>query len=97
MTLRRAREQLEAVQLPPGRGSPWARSNICSASTYEGAGDAASAQRSFQAAAASGGLLTEDGPAIKGLAERKLVGRGVGSPKLVRTVTPERLPGLARP
>ena len=54
------------------RGSRLARSSICSGLAYEGVGDAASAQRSFQAAVASGGLLTEDGPTVKNLAERKL-------------------------
>ena len=46
---------------------------------HESEGDAASAQRSFQAAAASGGLLTEDGPAIATLARRKLSGTPRGS------------------
>jgi PDZ domain/PEGA domain len=73
-----AREQLEAVQLPPGPGISQGTQQYLLGLTYEGSGDAASAQRSFQDAAASGGLLTEDGPPVKGLAERKLVGLGVG-------------------
>ena len=58
-----AREQLEAVQLPAGPGHlAGDDSSTCLAWRTKGEGDAASAQRSFQAAAASGGLLTEDGP-----------------------------------
>jgi len=66
------------VQLPPGPGISLGTQQYLLGLTYEGSGDAASAQRSFQDAAASGGLLTEDGPPVKGLAERKLVGLGVG-------------------
>ena len=58
-----AREQLEAVQLPAGPGISLGTQQYLLGLAYEGEGDAASAQRSFQAAAASGGLLTEDGPA----------------------------------
>ena len=63
------------------------------ASPTKGSGDAASAQRSFQDAAASGGLLTEDGPPVKGLAERKLAGLGVGVRARPHS-EPEGCPGL---
>jgi hypothetical protein len=74
-----AREQLEGVQLPAGPGISLGTQQYLLGLAYEGAGDAASAQRSFQAAAASGGLLTEDGPAVKSLADRKLTRVGVSS------------------
>ena len=67
-----AREQLEGVQLPAGPGISLGTQQYLLGLAYEGVGDAASAQRSFQAAVASGGLLTEDGPTVKNLAERKL-------------------------
>ena len=81
-----AREQLEAVQLPAGPGISLGTQQYLLGLAHEGLGDAASAQRSFQAAAASDALLTEDGPPIKSLAERKLTARG---PQLVRTVSRE--------
>ena len=56
----------------PGPGISLGTQQYLLGLAYEGVGDAASAQRSFQAAVASGGLLTEDGPAVKNLAERKL-------------------------
>ncbi len=74
-----AREQLDAVQLPAGQGISLGTTQYLLGLAYEGEGDAASAQRSFQSAAASGGLLTEDGPSIKSLAGRKLNGAGRGS------------------
>jgi hypothetical protein len=74
-----AREQLEAVTLPAGEGISLGTQQYLLGLAYEGQGDAASAQRSFQAAAASGGLATEDGPSIKTLAERKLAAPGRGS------------------
>jgi hypothetical protein len=67
-----AHEQLEAVQLPAGAGISLGTQQYLLGLAHEGTGDAAAAQRAFHAAAASGGLLTEDGPAVKGLAERKL-------------------------
>ena len=74
-----AREQLEAVQLAAGPGISLGTQQYLLGLVHELEGDAASAQRSFQAAAASGGLLTEDGPPIKTLAERKLSGGARGS------------------
>ena len=67
-----AREQLEAVQLPAGPGISLGTQQYLLGLTYESEGDPVAAQRSFNAAAASGGLVTEDGPAVKALAERKL-------------------------
>jgi hypothetical protein len=77
-----AREQLEAVQLAAGPGISLGTQQYLLGLVHEGEGDAASAQHSFQAAAASGGLLTEDGPEIKTLAGRKLSGpvRGSSAP-----------------
>ena len=74
-----AREQLEAVQLPAGGGISLGTQQYLLGLVHESEGDAAEAQRSFQAAAASGGLLTEDGPAIATLARRKLSGTPRGS------------------
>jgi len=67
-----AREQLDAVQLPAGPGISLGTQQYLLGLIYESEGDPVSAQRSFTAAAASGGLVTEDGPAVKTLAERKL-------------------------
>jgi hypothetical protein len=74
-----AREELETVHLPAGPGISLGTQQYLLGLAYEGAGDAGAAQRWFQSAAASGGLLTEDGPAVKGLAERKLAGVGRSS------------------
>jgi hypothetical protein len=74
-----AREQLEAVRLTAGAGISLGTQQYLLGLVFEGEGNAAAAQRSFQAAAASGGLLTEDGPQIKTLAERKLSGVAHGS------------------
>jgi hypothetical protein len=74
-----AREQLEAVQLPAGRGISLGTQQYLLGLVHESAGDADSAQRLFQAAATSEALLTEDGPAIRTLAASKLSGAGRGS------------------
>jgi hypothetical protein len=67
-----ARAQLEAVQLPRGPGISLGTQQYLLGLTYENEGNAASATKAFEAALASGGLLTEDGPEIKALAGRKL-------------------------
>jgi tetratricopeptide (TPR) repeat protein len=73
-----AKEQFEAVQLSEGPGVSKGTQQYLLGLAYEGLGDSASAQAAWQAAAQSDGWLTEDGPAVKGLAERKL-GRASGS------------------
>jgi len=79
-----AREQLEAANLLPGPGISLGTQQYLLGLLAEAEGDAAAARKSFEAASVSGGLLTEDGPAIKALAERKLTtasgGRAVSAP-----------------
>jgi hypothetical protein len=69
-----ARAQLEAVELAAGPGISLGTQQYLLGLTYEGEGNVASAAKAFEAARSSGGLLTEDGPAIAELAERKLNG-----------------------
>jgi tetratricopeptide (TPR) repeat protein len=69
-----ARAQLEAVELAAGPGISLGTQQYLLGLTYESEGNAASAAKAFEAARSSGGLLTEDGPAIAVLAERKLNG-----------------------
>jgi hypothetical protein len=71
-----AREQLEAVRLPAGRGIAEGTIQDLLGLALDGLGDAAAAQRAWQAAAASEASLTEHGPAVKGLAERRLAAAG---------------------
>lgn len=71
-----AREQLAGVQLPAGPGVAHGTVQYLLGLALEGLGDAAGAQKAWQAAAASEAWLTEDGPPVKGLAERKLGGSG---------------------
>lgn len=67
-----AREQFEAVQLSEGPGVSLGTQQYLLGLAYEGLGDTASAQKAWQGAAKSEGLLTEDGPPVKGLAQKKL-------------------------
>jgi len=69
-----ARALLEAVQLAAGPGISQGTQKYLLGLTYENEGDTASAAQAFEAARSSGGLLTEDGPSIAVLAERKLNG-----------------------
>jgi hypothetical protein len=69
-----ARAQLEAVELAAGPGISLGTQQYLLGLTYDSEGNAASAAKAFEAARSSGGLLTEDGPAIAVLAERKLNG-----------------------
>jgi PDZ domain-containing protein/PEGA domain-containing protein len=69
-----ARAQLEAVELAAGPGISLGTQQYLLGLTYEGEGNGASAAKAFEAARSSGGLLTEDGPAIAAMAERKLSG-----------------------
>jgi membrane-associated protease RseP (regulator of RpoE activity) len=71
-----AREQLEAVQLPDTTGIGHGTQQYLLGLAYEGMGDVAAAQRAWQAAAATQAWLTEDGPPVQGLAERKLGAAG---------------------
>jgi SAM-dependent methyltransferase len=70
-----AREQFEAVQLSEGPGVSKGTQQYLLGLAYEGTGDTAAAQSAWQQAAKSEAWLTEDGPAIRALAERKLAGR----------------------
>jgi hypothetical protein len=68
-----AKEQFDAVQpLAEGRGISEGTRQYLLGLANEGLGDGAAAQKAWQAAAASDAWLTEDGPAVKGLALRKL-------------------------
>jgi hypothetical protein len=69
-----ARAQLEAVALAAGPGISLGTQQYLLGLTYEGEGNTESAGKAFGAARSSGGLLTEDGPAIAVMAERKLNG-----------------------
>jgi tetratricopeptide (TPR) repeat protein len=71
-----AREQLEAVRLPAGRGIADGTLEYLRGLALDGLGDAAGAQRAWQAAAGSEASLTDDGPLVKGLAERRLAAGG---------------------
>jgi hypothetical protein len=67
-----AREQFEAVSLPAGSGIAQGTQQYLLGLALEGMGDLPGAQRAWQAAASSEASLTEDGPAVKSLAQRKL-------------------------
>jgi hypothetical protein len=67
-----AREQFEAVSLPAGTGIAQGTQQYLLGLALEGMGDLPGAQRAWQAAASSEASLTEDGPPVKSLAERKL-------------------------
>ncbi len=67
-----AREQFEAVSLPAGTGIALGTQQYLLGLALEGLGDLPGAQRAWQAAASSEASLTEDGPPVKSLAERKL-------------------------
>jgi hypothetical protein len=67
-----AREQFEAVQLSDGPGVSKGTQQYLLGLALEGMGDVAAAQAAWQVAARSDGWLTEDGPSVRGLAERKL-------------------------
>ena len=69
-----ARAQLEAVELAAGPGISLGTQQYLLGLTFEGEGNVASAAKAFEAARSSGGLLTEDGPTITEMAERKLNG-----------------------
>jgi tetratricopeptide (TPR) repeat protein len=74
-----ARDLLESVQLPDGPGVSKGTQQYLLGLAYEGMGDVASAQAAWQQAAKSDAWLTEDGPAVRSLAERKLAGRSTGA------------------
>jgi hypothetical protein len=67
-----AREQFEAVSLPAGTGIAKGTQQYLLGLALEGMGDLPGAQRAWQAAASSEASLTEDGPPVKSLAQRKL-------------------------
>ena len=67
-----AREQFEAVALPEGTGVALGTQQYLLGLACEGVGDNASAQKAWQAAAKSEAWLTEDGPPVKTLAQKKL-------------------------
>jgi hypothetical protein len=69
-----AQEQFEAVKLSAGHGISQGTQQYLLGLALEGLGDTPSAQRAWQAAAASEAWLTEAGPPVKPLAERKLKG-----------------------
>jgi len=70
-----ARRELNRVQLPPGPGVSNGTVHYLLGLCHEALGQPAEAARAWKAAAAEkDSLLTEDGPAIKDLAERKLGG-----------------------
>lgn len=73
-----AREQLESVQLPAGRGIADGTKQYLLGLALAGLGDAPGADRAWQEAARSDASLTESGPLVKGLAERRLASRGAG-------------------
>jgi tetratricopeptide (TPR) repeat protein len=66
-----AREQFEAVELPEGPGVSKGTQQYLLGLALEGMGDVASAQAAWQVAAKSDAWLTEDGPSVRGLAEKK--------------------------
>ena len=70
-----AREQFESVELSEGPGVSKGTQQYLLGLAFEGLGDLASAQAAWQEAAKSEAWLTEDGPAVRTLAERKLAGR----------------------
>jgi tetratricopeptide (TPR) repeat protein len=68
-----ARDALRGAQLPPGDGVvSQGTQHFLLGLAHEGLGEVASADQAWRSAVASGGLLTEEGPSITGLAERKL-------------------------
>jgi tetratricopeptide (TPR) repeat protein len=67
-----AREQFEAVQLSDGPGVAKGTQQYLLGLALEGMGDVAAAQAAWQVAARSDAWLTEDGPLVRPLAERKL-------------------------
>lgn len=70
-----ARAELSRVQLPPGPGVSDGTVKYLAGLCHEAMGQPAEAEQAWRAAAADAdSLLTEDGPAIKELAERKLAG-----------------------
>lgn len=69
-----AREQLMAVDLPPGPGISQGTRQYLMGLVHEGLGDAAAAEQAWRAAEAAGGMLTDEGPAIALLARQKLAG-----------------------
>jgi hypothetical protein len=71
-----ARAELGRVQLPAGPGVSNGTVQYLMGLCYEALGQPSDAARAWKAAAAEAdSLLTEDGPAIKDLAERKLAGQ----------------------
>lgn len=69
-----AQEQFEAVKLAPGHGISQGTQQYLLGLALEGLGDSPGAQRAWQAAAASEAWLTDGGPPVKPLAERRLKG-----------------------
>ncbi len=67
-----AQEQFEAVKLSSGRGISQGTQQYLLGLALDGLGDTPGAQRAWQAAAASEAWLTDGGPPVKPLAERKL-------------------------
>jgi hypothetical protein len=67
-----AREQLESLQLPPGGGISEGTRQYLLGLVHEGLGDRPAARLAWEAATGSDSLLTEYGPPVRGLAERKL-------------------------
>jgi PDZ domain/PEGA domain len=70
---RGAREELERVKLPDQAGVGLGTVQYLIGLAAEKTGNRAEAEAAFKAAAASGSLLTEDGPGVKELAEAKLL------------------------
>ncbi|MEO6213628.1 MAG: PEGA domain-containing protein [Vicinamibacterales bacterium] len=68
-----AREELQRVKLPDRHGVGEGTVQYLLGLAAENLGNRAEAETAFKAAALSDGLLTEDGPSIKELAEAKLV------------------------
>ena len=67
-----AREQLAAVELPPGPGISQGTVQYLLGLIHEGQGDAIAAEQAWRTAESAGGLLTDEGPSISLLAKQKL-------------------------
>jgi membrane-associated protease RseP (regulator of RpoE activity) len=76
-----AREHLEGLQLPATGAVSTGTQQYLLGLVLEQLGDAAAAQRAFQAAAGTPALLTEDGPPVRLLVEQKLRGGSPGTPR----------------
>ncbi len=73
-----ALEEIGRVQLPSGPGISTGTVQYLAGVCHEAMGDKAGAERAFRAASVLEGELTDDGPAVKELAARKLA-KSIGS------------------